>query len=42
MLKSLVISNDSELERIVTEDGNIFGSNGAFENVKSVKISSIL
>ena len=42
-LNSLVISNNSELESIVTEDGIFLGlSIGAFWNVKSVEISSIL
>ena len=38
-LKSLVISNDSELESIEIEDGDY--ETGAFYNVKSIEISSI-
>ena len=45
-LNSLVISNNDELESIVTEDGQDWDSTNhtgyaPFENVKSVEISSI-
>ena len=40
-LNSLVISNNTQLSNIVTEDGEDWGFNGPFYNVKSVEISSI-